>query len=146
MKSYIADTFVGIFALDETGNILNFVDFENVSQNVIQFYNDIDDGVVQKVYEEFLLELKSSGFDVFIFDNKDLQLITSNQLGYKTSFESDSLELKNFRLNLEIQLKKVGINKSKSEILAIYKLISEELTKKKVSQVSGHIDNIIIQI
>ena len=49
-------------------------------------------------------------------------------------------------MNLEEQLKKVGINKSKDEILTQYKKISEELSKKKVSQASGHSDNIIIQV
>ncbi len=146
MKSYIADTLVGIFAFDETGNILNFIDFENQKQKIIQFYIAIDDGIIQSVYENFLLELKNSGFDEFIFDNKELQTLTSQLLGYKAIFEGFSLELKNFRLNLEAQLKKVGINKSKEEILAQYKEISEVITKKKVSQASGHSDNMIIQI
>jgi len=146
MKSYIADTLVGIFAFDETGNILNFIDFENQKQKIIQFYDAIDDGIIQSVYENFLLELKNSGFDEFIFDNKELQTLTSQILGYKANFKGFSLELKNFRLNLETQLKKVGINKSKEEILAQYKEISEVLTKKKVSQASGHSDNMIIQI
>jgi len=146
MKSYIADTLVGIFAFDEIGNILNFIDFENQKQKIIQFFNAIDDGIIQSVYENFLLELKNSGFDEFIFDNKELQTLTSQLSGYKAIFEGFSLELKNFRLNLEAQLKKVGINKSKEEILAQYKEISEVITKKKVSQASGHSDNMIIQI
>jgi len=146
MKSYIADTLVGIFAFDETGNILNFIDFDDQKQKIIQFYDAIDDGIIQSVYENFLLELKNSGFDEFIFDNKELQTLTSQILGYKANFKGFSLELKNFRLNLETQLKKVGINKSKEEILAQYKEISEVLTKKKVSQASGHSDNMIIQI
>ncbi|MBA7521810.1 hypothetical protein ES705_13921 [subsurface metagenome] len=146
MKSYIADTLVGIFAFDETGNILNFIDFDDQKQKIIEFYDTIADGIIQSTYENFLLELKNSGFDEFIFDNKELQTLTSQILGYKAIFEGLSLELKNFRLNLETQLKKVGINKSKDEILAQYKEISEVLTKKKVSQASGHSDNMIIQI
>ena len=146
MKSYIADTLVGIFAFDETGNILNFIDFDDQKQKLIQFYDAIADGIIQSTYENFLLELKNSGFDEFIFDNKELQTLTSQILGYKAIFEGFSLELKNFRLNLETQLKKVGINKSKDEILAQYKEISKVLTKKKVSQASGHSDNMIIQI
>ncbi|MFX0083118.1 MAG: C/D box methylation guide ribonucleoprotein complex aNOP56 subunit [Candidatus Hodarchaeota archaeon] len=146
MKSYIADTFVGIFAFDDTGNIINFIDFENQKQKIIEFYNAIDDGIIQRIYEDFLLELKNSGFDEFIFDNKELQALTTRLLGYKTVTEVFSLELKNFRLNLEKQLKKVGINKLKDEILTQYKEISEELTRKKVSRASGHSDKMIIQI
>ncbi|MFW9821788.1 MAG: C/D box methylation guide ribonucleoprotein complex aNOP56 subunit [Candidatus Thorarchaeota archaeon] len=145
MKSYIADTLVGIFSFDEIGNILNFIDFENDNQQIIQFYIDIDKGLLQSKFESFLSELKISGFDMFVFDNKDIQLLTK-KLGYDTILEGDSLELRNFRLNLESQLKKIGIIKTKDEILKQYKEINEELTKKKVSQVSGHSDNIIIQI
>ncbi|MFW9895167.1 MAG: hypothetical protein ACFFD7_05115 [Candidatus Thorarchaeota archaeon] len=145
MKSYIADTLVGIFSFDEIGNILNFIDFENDNQQIIQFYIDIDKGFLQSKFESFLSELKISGFDMFVFDNKDIQLLTK-KLGYDTILEGDSLELRNFRLNLESQLKKIGIIKTKDEILKQYKEINEELTKNKVSQVSGHSDNIIIQI
>ncbi|MHA2088104.1 MAG: hypothetical protein ACW972_07500 [Promethearchaeota archaeon] len=145
MKSYIADTLVGIFSFDETGNILNFIDFENDNQKIIHFYLDIEKGVIQGIFEEFLSELKSSGFDEFVFDNKELHRLT-NKLGYTTLLEGGSLELKNFRLNLETQLKNIGIMKSKGEILKQYKLINEELTKKKVKQVSGHSDNLIVQI
>ena len=34
MKSYIADTLIGIFGLDETGNILNFIDFNNSTAHI----------------------------------------------------------------------------------------------------------------
>ena len=146
MKSYIADTLCGIFAFDESGNILNFIDFEDDKQKIIQFYEAINEGIIQSVFEDFLLELKNSGFDEFIFDNKDLHTLTSQTLGYKTELKSISLELKDFRLNLLIQLKKVGIHKTKDEILAQYKEINEELSKKKVSLASGHSDNMIIQI
>ena len=145
MKSYIADTLVGIFSFDQTGNILNFIDFENDTQKIIQFYIDIDKGIIQSKYEEFLSELKNSGFDEFVFDNKELQTLT-RQLGYNTLLEAGSAELKNFRLNLETQLKNIGIIKTKDEILTQYKEINEELTKKKVSQVSGYSDNMVIHI
>ncbi|MFX1280765.1 MAG: C/D box methylation guide ribonucleoprotein complex aNOP56 subunit [Promethearchaeota archaeon] len=145
MRSYIADTLVGIFAFDETGNILDFIDFEDEVERIIQFFDTIHDGIILTVYEKFLLELKNSGFDEFIFDNKELKDLTSDSLGYKTIFESVSAELKNFRLNLRTQLKKIGISKTNDEILAQYKKINEELTRKKVSVASGHSDNIIIQ-
>ena len=51
MKSYIADTLVGIFSFDDTGNVLNFIDFENNNQKIIQFYVDIEIKLCQKHYE-----------------------------------------------------------------------------------------------
>ncbi len=146
MKSYIADTLIGIFALDESGNILNFIDFDDNYENLVEFYNALDNNVIQKIFEDFLLDLKNAGFDELIFDNMKIESLISEKLGYKTIFESKSLELKTFRLSLENQLKKVGINKTSEEILSQYKVISEKLTRKKVSDASGHSDNIITQI
>ncbi|MEE9378797.1 MAG: C/D box methylation guide ribonucleoprotein complex aNOP56 subunit [Candidatus Lokiarchaeia archaeon] len=146
MKSYIADTLIGIFAFDEIGNILNFIDFDDDYEKVIEFYIALDGDIIQKVFEHFLLELKNSGFNEFIFDNKKLESLISEKFGLKTFFESRSIEFKTFRLNLEDHLKKIGINKTSEEILKQYKIVSEELTRKKVSQASGHSDNIITQI
>ncbi|MFX1378454.1 MAG: C/D box methylation guide ribonucleoprotein complex aNOP56 subunit [Promethearchaeota archaeon] len=146
MKSYIADTLIGIFAFDESGNILNFIDFNDDNEKISEFYNALENDIIQKIFEVFLLDLKNSGFNEFIFDNIKLELLTSEKLGYKTHLESKSLELKTFRFNLEQNLKKVGINKTREEILTKYKEISDKLTKKKVSEVSGHSDNIIIQV
>jgi nucleolar protein 56 len=146
MKSYIADTLIGIFALDESGNIINFIDFGDNYENIIEFYNALDNHIIQKIFEDFLVDLKNVGFDELIFDNMKLESVTSEKLGYKTHFESKSLELKTFRLNLENQLKTVGINKTSEEILSQYKEISEKLTKIKVSEASGHSDNIVTQI
>ncbi|MFX0004633.1 MAG: NOP5/NOP56 family protein, partial [Candidatus Hermodarchaeota archaeon] len=102
--------------------------------------------IIQKIYENFLLELKNSGFNEFIFDNMKLETLTSEKLGYNTIFESKSIELKAIRLNLEEHLKKVGIRKTSEEILTQYKEISDAITRRKVSEASGHSDNIIIQI
>jgi nucleolar protein 56 len=146
MKSYIADTLVGIFAFDEAGNILNFIDFNNDYDKIVGFFKSVDNDIIQNVFKQFLFDLKNSGFNEFVFDNEKLEKITSRNLGYSTSFKSDSLEFRSFRSNLEKNLKKVGINKTQEEILSQYKLISEKLTRLKVSEVSGHSDNVINQI
>ncbi|MFX1302751.1 MAG: C/D box methylation guide ribonucleoprotein complex aNOP56 subunit [Promethearchaeota archaeon] len=146
MKSYIADTLIGILAFDETGNILNFIDFNDDIVKIIEFYDALENDVIQKDFEDFLLDLKNSGFSEFLFDNKKLESLTAKKLGYKTIFERNSVELKSIRLNLDDHLKKIGINKTREEILAQYKKVSVELTRRKVSQVSGHTDNIITQI
>ncbi|MFX1417377.1 MAG: C/D box methylation guide ribonucleoprotein complex aNOP56 subunit [Promethearchaeota archaeon] len=146
MKSYIADTLIGIFAFDETGNILNFIDFDDDHEKILEFYESLENNIIQKVFENFLVQLKNSGFNEFIFDNKKLASLTSEKLGYKTIIERKSLELKAFRLNLEYNLKKIGINKNSEDILSQYKEISDKLTRRRVSQASGHFDNKITQI
>ncbi|MFX1337693.1 MAG: C/D box methylation guide ribonucleoprotein complex aNOP56 subunit [Promethearchaeota archaeon] len=146
MKCFIVDTLSGVFAFDEAGNILNFIDFNNNDQKIIKFYESIDLGLSDKEYEQFLLELKNSGFDEFLFDNKELKELTSDKLGFQAFFDPHSLEFKNFRLNLVDQLKKVGLSFSHDELLEKYKQINEELIKKRISQAGSQTDIIIIQI
>ena len=145
MKSFIADTLIGIFAIDEAGNILNFIDFNGNNKRIIEFYNALEQDIILKEYEKFLSDLRNSGFNEFIFDNSKLKTLTEKTLGYKTEFKSISLELKNFRLNLQKQLKKFGIEKNQDEILTQYKEISEELTKNKVKRAGAQTDMVIIQ-
>ena len=145
MKSYIADTLIGIFAFDEAGDIVNFIDFDDDYGKIIEFYNTLDKNVIQKIFEDFLLELKNSGFNEFLFDNKKLESLSSEKLGYETVFKRNSVELRTFRLNLEDNLKKIGINKTSEEILSQYKKVSNELTRRKISQASGHSDHLITQ-
>lgn len=146
MRSYIADTLIGIFAFDETGNIVNFIDFDGDNSKIIEFYAAIENDEILKIYEDFLVELSNSGFNEYLFDNKRLEELTSTNLGYNTIFKDFSMELKNFRLTLEHQLKKIGIEKTRNEILKKYKEISEQLTKIRVSKAGGKADIIIIQI
>ena len=145
MKCYIVDTLEGIFVIDESGNIVNFRDFDDDYQKIVQFYESIESGIVLNSYKDLLFELKNSGFDEFIFDNKDLELFTSQKLGLRTHLEKTSLEFKNFRFNLEDQLNKIGLFKKRNNILAKYKKINEEIIKKKVSEAAGQIDILIIQ-
>jgi hypothetical protein len=77
MKSYIADTLIGIFALDESGNILNFIDFDDNHEKIIEFYKALDNNTIQKIVEDFLLGLKTAGFDELIFDNIKLESLIS---------------------------------------------------------------------
>lgn len=146
MKCYIANTLEGLFALGEGGNIVNFRDFNNDYQKLIKFYESVESGIVLREYEDFLLELKNSGFDEYIFDDKDLESFTSQNLGFRTRLERFSLEFKNFRFNLEDQLNQIGLSKKRNDILAKYKKINEELIKKKVSKAAGQIDVIITQV
>ena len=145
MKCYIANTLEGLFALDEGGNIVNFRDFNNDYQKLIKYYESVESGIILREYEDFLLELKNSGFDEYIFDDEDLESFTSQNLGFRTKLERFSLEFKNFRFNLEDQLNQIGLSKKRNDILAKYKKINEELIKKKVSEAAGQIDVIITQ-
>ncbi|MFX1256486.1 MAG: hypothetical protein ACFFAN_01400 [Promethearchaeota archaeon] len=146
MKCYIADTLLGLFAFDEVGNILSFLDFNGDIYKIIEFYDSLDRNIIKKDYEKLLIELKNSGFNDLIFDNKELELLTSQKMDFNTYLERFSLEFKNFRFNLEEQLKKVGLNLSREDILIRYKKINEEIIKKKVSKVGAQKDIIIIQI
>ena len=99
MRCYIIDTLVGIYAIDDGGNFLNFIDFLNEIQMSVDFYNSLNDHILPEEYSDFMSELKNSGFDDFVFDNKKLKELTTQKLGYNSSFDKFSLEFKNFRFN-----------------------------------------------
>jgi len=146
MKCFVLDSYFGLFGINESGSIVSFRDFDNDTQKIIDFYVGLEVGDIPLEYEEFIKELQDSGFNEFIFDNNKLKIITSEKLGCITKFDKTSLEFRNFRLNLEDQLKKIGISKTSKEISSIYKHINEKLIKKSVSEAGGQGDAIVIQI
>ena len=108
MKCYVIDTLTGVYAIDDGGNFLNFIDFMSDVQKAVTFYNSLDEKMIVNDYKDFMNDLVTSGFDEFVFDNKKLKEITSQNLKYSSSLETSSLEFRNFRFSLEDQLKKVG--------------------------------------
>jgi len=146
MKCYIIDTLIALFAINDTGSIINFRNFNDDPQKAIKFYKSIEEGEMGNDYKIFLNEIYNSGFREFLFDNKKLETITVNYRKYQTKFLPKSPEFKNFRLSLRQQLKSIGFNLSEKEILQKFKHIQEELTRYKIKQVGARDDIIVIQI
>lgn len=146
MKCYIIDSLAGIYTVDDSGNFLNFIDLSDDIQRVLSFYKSLDHNKIIEEYSDFINELKNSGFNEFIFDNKKLQILTSKELDCTTSFDNSSLEFRTFRLNLEDNLKRVGIYKTRIEILLIFKRVQEKLIKESIKEAGGKEDLIIIQV
>jgi len=146
MRCYIIDTLVGVYAIDDGGNFLNYIDFLDDIQKSINFYNSLKSDALSEEYLDFMKELNSSGFDDFVFDNRKLKDITMQVLGYNTSFEKLSLEFKNFRFSLSDQLKKIGITKTRDEILSFFKRVEEHLIKEQISQFGSKGDVEVVQI
>ena len=146
MRCYVIDSLIGIYAIDDGGNFLNYIDFLDDIQKSVNFYNSLNSDILSEEYSDFMNELKSSGFDDFVFDNKKLKEITAQNLGYNTSFEKLSLEFKNFRFNLSDQLIKIGITKTRDEILFFFKKVEELLIKEQISQFGSKGDVEVVQI
>ncbi len=146
MRCYIIDSLIGIYAIDDGGNFLNYIDFLDDVEKSISFYKSLTSDILSEEYSNFISELNSSGFGDFAFDNKKLKELTKQKLGYNTSFEKFSLEFKNFRFNLSDQLKKIGITKTRDEILFFFKKVEEQLIKERISQFGSKGDVEVIQI
>ncbi len=146
MRCYIIDSLVGIFATDDGGNFLNYIDFLDNVQKSVNFYNSLNKNTLSEEYLDFMSELNNSGFDDFVFDNRKLKDATMQDLGYNTSFEKLSLEFKNFRFHLSDQLKKIGITKTREEILSFFKKVEEHLIKEQISQFGSKGDIEVVQI
>ena len=146
MRCFIIDTLIGIYATDDGGNFLNYVDFLSDLQKANEFYKSLNSDLLSKDYSDFMNELRSSGFDAFVFDNKKLKELTTQKLGFNTYFEKESLEFKNFRFTLINQLNKIGISKTQNEILLSFKKVEEMLIKEQISQFGSKGDIEVIQI
>jgi nucleolar protein 56 len=146
MECYIIDTLIGIFALDNGGNLLNYRDFNKDLQKSINFFMNLDQKELSEEYLNLLKELKNSGFDVFIYDNENLAEITVDKIDLTRKLDTSSLEFKNFRLNLIKRLKSIGLVYSEDEISKRYKEISQELIRQKVREAGEKKDKSIIQV
>ena len=146
MKCYVIDTLSGIFAVDDSGTIINFIDFNDNEQKIIDFYSSLDEGQLILEINDMFLELENTGFKDYIFDNKQLKNLIDQDNQFTTHLEIDSLEFRNFRFNLESQLQKIGINKSKHDIIKKHKKINQELIKNQISQVGEKGDVAIVQV
>ncbi len=146
MICYIVDTFSGLFVVDESGSTINFIDFNDDFNKTIDFYKAINEDVLPKELEQVFNELINSGFKEFIFDNKILHALLRKQEKYDTILNEYSQEFKNFRFNLQEQLKNIGIYKSEEDIALKHKKISQELIKTQISQVGEQGDIAVIQI
>jgi len=146
MKCYIIDTLIGLFAQDNQGNLLNFRIFNDQTEKAINFFKKLDQGEILEEYLNLLDELKNSGFDTFIFDNENLETMTSEKLNLNTKLEPSSLEFKNFRSNLLEKLKTIGLIYTEQEIKKRYKKISQELIRQKVREAGEEKDIFIVQV
>ncbi|MBY9017802.1 MAG: hypothetical protein KGD66_03120 [Candidatus Lokiarchaeota archaeon] len=146
MQCFVIDTLLGIYALDEGETIINFIDYSKNENKAIDFFKGLKEKNVSKEYEQFLQELTSSGFEMFIFDNEALATLSNKTLGLKTTHAPENLEFRNFRLNLKEQLKKIGISQEFNEISFQFKRVQEALIKTNIREAGGKDDLIIIQV
>ncbi|MFX1496820.1 MAG: hypothetical protein ACFFBH_04790 [Promethearchaeota archaeon] len=144
MKCFIIDTFIGIFATDETDNILSYINVNN-EDKTIEFYQLLDNKTISNDFKAFIKELKNSGFNYFVFDNARLEEVVAQYLDYQTLLDIEALEFRNFRFSLSKNLNKVGINISEKNVLNKVKSIEEQLIKKKVSILGAQNDIIIMR-
>jgi nucleolar protein 56 len=144
MKCFIIDTFIGIFAIDETGNILNYINVNN-EDKIIEFYQLLDNKTISNAFKKFIIELETSGFNYFIFDNTKLEDLVSQNLNVQALLDTDALEFRNFRFNLSKSLTKIGINISEMEVLKKVKSIEEQLIRDKISILGARNDIIIMR-
>ena len=82
MKCYVVDTLSGVFALDDSGNAISFLDFNDNEQEILDFYKLLENEKLKEEVKKFFQELKNSGFHEFIFDNAKLKVLVTQELDY----------------------------------------------------------------
>ncbi|MFX0076370.1 MAG: hypothetical protein ACFE96_13070, partial [Candidatus Hermodarchaeota archaeon] len=60
MRCYIIDTLIGIYAIDDGGNFLNYIDFLSDIQTSVEFYDSLKYDILSEDYSNFMNELKNT--------------------------------------------------------------------------------------
>ncbi len=129
MKAYVIQTLIGVFALDEKGELIDSVLFPRDAKKIVEKLRK-DELTVEE--REIIKKLKKSGY-------KELISSKSNS-AYK--FKRENLGLNIFRQQFRNFTKKSGI--SDLELNELLTKIGIELTKKRIKETVKK-DKIIIQ-
>jgi nucleolar protein 56 len=146
MKCFIIDTLIGIYSIDDSANILNFVDYNQNVEHISTFFISLERGVLPQEYINFINDLMNSGFNTFVFDNNDLATLTSEIIGINFIYDNNKPEFRDFRLDLITNLKRIGVEIQENTLQDIYKRVSDKLIRSKISRIGANDEVQIIQI
>ncbi|MEM5794366.1 MAG: hypothetical protein QXS48_01005 [Candidatus Aenigmatarchaeota archaeon] len=142
MRAYIVTTFIGVFGLDESNNILSFIpfprNFEKIAEKIVACESEVieeekkvQNELSKKGFTEFVFSFKKAGVKTVETGNKAEAFIKQNlkKLAVEKGFVKNEIEFNQF-------LSKVGSEITK---LRIKKALSKD---KLVVQVNGAIEEL----
>jgi nucleolar protein 56 len=145
MKAFIVQFPIGVLACDENNNIINKMLFPKKLQTAAKLIMALEEGKVPAELEILLTNLKNSGYDLFVFENKDLADQVKTKLSVEIAVEKPSKAgdfLRSQSSQVAVQVGFVG----KAEDLSVWNHdISMEIAKQRVKVAVEKRDMIIAQ-
>ena len=143
MKITIVCCPIGIFALNDNLNIVEYVLYGRNAEKVAESIRKISEGTVTKELSKFLSKLVEKGYKTFIFEDEDLARNVSKRMKLRSEFMRESEAGRYIRRNLgEIAFEK-GFLKEGETIDEWIRKISIELSRIKVHKAMEKRDELI---
>ena len=144
MKAYIVENVLGTLALDEGGEVVDFVPFEGGVAEVAGKVLRLEEGELIEELEELLKRLSERGYKEVVVEDAELgRRIAARFEGVEVSVEPGNRLCTLFRSEVERYLKELGMDLEEYRKL-LYE-VSLEATKRKVREAAEKRDLFIAQ-
>ena len=133
MKAYLAESPIGLFALNAKGKIVEKVLFTSDKERAITKLKDLQSGKLIDELSSILKELANNRFDLFVTENAALAQAIKDTLALNVDVEKSSTVVKKFREKLPSIAVDLDIFKSEGDFDNFVRGVTIELAKAAVS-------------
>lgn len=145
MKAFIVQFPFGVLACDEDNNIVGKMLFPKKLQAAAKLIMTLDEGKIPAELEVLISNLKDLGYDLFVFENKDLAEQVKTKIGVEINIEKPSKAGDFLRSQANQVAVQVGFVE-KPEDLAVWNHdISMEIAKQRVKVAVEKRDLVVAQ-
>lgn len=136
MKAYLSDTILGLFVLNEHGEVLDLEYYRDVKE-ASESITEINRGVLPEVLEKILPRLKR--YEKLITDNPRIAELLGGK-GFKVELVKNCSVTKEFRESLPEYALNKGLIRKREEIDDLERMVLYEIAKAEVRGVSARRD------
>jgi len=133
LKAYLAESPIGLFALNAKGKIVEKVLFTSDKERAITKLKDLQSGKLIDELSSILKELANNRFDLFVTENAALAQAIKDTLALNVDVEKSSTVVKKFREKLPSIAVDLDIFKSEGDFDNFVRGVTIELAKAAVS-------------
>ncbi|MEM2896387.1 MAG: C/D box methylation guide ribonucleoprotein complex aNOP56 subunit [Halobacteria archaeon] len=145
MKSYIVNSVIGIFALEESGEITKKSIFRLDSDELPKKLLEIQSGQLIADLKSMLKSLKRKGFRVFVFENEALAKSVKEELKLKVEVEKSSKVIQEFKEKIPDYAIELGMAKDIDEFKRLLHDITLKMARMAVGKAIARRDLYAIQ-
>jgi len=145
LKTYVVETPIGIFALDENKNLIEKVLFPKDPEQIAEKIMRLQQGEAIEEILEMIENLKKRGVDEIIVESEDLASTLRKTVDALISVEKPSAGAQSIRARLPQLAKEFGIVETITEYIPFVQEISMIISKKKIREAAERRDRFVAQ-